>query len=374
MEKKPLSSSLRSILSVLENGTTEDITKWRNFCFTQLTRLRFSEFHHFQVGLQFQQTSTRLTAELARISAELSELKVTQAGLESALGAVTDLEKLISAKFQRFNAADASENLIQMQLDRAAQTFSDILESHQATRIKDLDRLFARVSKKAAVASTAVARIWTKLQTLIRLVQKRKDETRQTDAMRDRLRSEISQLKETFSQIQPPVLPPEVSAIALQFENSTEAAKKLLAIERSIAELESSISRVQLDNRPSQCAALEDLIDRHGSAQRELVQSVADKYRTDGVELEIEQAKQDVDELQKMLKQVHESTEAKCSQISKDTAKQTAEMEDKIAENESTIRRLREEIAQLAGQIPNQSRAAKVTVETMTVFRDPLFF
>jgi chromosome segregation ATPase len=374
MDKTPLSSSLRSILSVLEDETTDDITKWRNFCFRQLTRLRFSEFHHFQVGLQFQQTSTRLTEEISRISADLAELKETQATLRTTLAAATDLEKLISAKFQRFNAADASENLIQMQLDRAPQTFSDIFESHRETRIKDLDRLFARISKKVALVSAAVDRIETKLQTLIRLLQKRKDEIRQTDAMRDRLRSEISQLKETFSQIQTPVLPPEVTAISAQFENSAEAAKKLLAIERSIAELEASIARVQLDNRPSQCAALEDLIERQKNAQRELLQSVMDKYRTDGLEMEIEQARTDVEEAQKALRQVQESTEAKCCQISKEAAAQSSELEDKIAQNESAIQRLREEIAELGGQLPTPSRAARVTAETMTVFRDPLFF
>jgi hypothetical protein len=97
MEEKPLSSSLRSILSVLEDETTANITNWRLFCFMQLTRLRFSEFQHFQVGLQFQRTSKRLTEELNRISAEL---KVTQSGLRAALGAAPDLENLIPAKFQ----------------------------------------------------------------------------------------------------------------------------------------------------------------------------------------------------------------------------------------------------------------------------------
>jgi hypothetical protein len=104
-------------------------------------------------------------------------------------------------------------------------------------------------------------------------------------------------LKETLSQIQTFIWPREVTAVPVQFENSTETAKNLLAIKRNIAELETNISRGQLDSRRSQCAALEDLIERQRNSQ-----NVAEKYRTDGIEVEIEQVGRDVDELQKTLR------------------------------------------------------------------------
>jgi hypothetical protein len=136
-----------SILHLLEDETAKDLTKWRILCFAQLTRLRFTEFHHFQAGLTYEKTVARLTAELRESASLLSELTFTEESLKKSLAAATTLEQEITTRFQRFNSASVSEKLLQIQLDQAPQTFSSIYDGHRATRLQELHRLFICVNK-----------------------------------------------------------------------------------------------------------------------------------------------------------------------------------------------------------------------------------
>jgi hypothetical protein len=70
-----------------------------------------------------------------------------------------------------------------------------------------------------------VARIDTNLQTLVRVFENRREATVRIEARADRLRSEIADLRTAFSEVALPVFPPEITAIATQFENSVEASK-----------------------------------------------------------------------------------------------------------------------------------------------------
>jgi DNA repair exonuclease SbcCD ATPase subunit len=374
MTSGDISPALTAILGLLEDETTDDLTKWRNLCFTQLTRLRFTEFHHFHAGLAYEKTSTDLTTELRNVSSRLTELTSIEENLKQSLAAAIQIEQQITATFQRFNTATASEGLLQVQLDRAPETFSEIYDSHRATRLQNLQRLFRRVNKKVIVLSASVARIETKVQAVNRLVKKRRDEIARAESHADGLRSEISDLRKAFSDVALPAFPPEVTAISTQFENSVEASKKLLAIERQIAELEANMQRVHLDNRPSQCGALEDLIEKQKASQRSQQRTLLERYKTDEIEAEIEEARKDVEQGQAELRSLREATEAECASLNERMQQQNAGVKERITENSAVIQRLREEIAQLSDQVPTPSRATKISVATETFFREPRFF
>jgi predicted nucleic acid-binding Zn-ribbon protein len=374
MSSSKLSPSLIAILDLLEDEATDDLTKWRNLCFTQLTRLRVTEFEHFQVGLVYEKTSTRLTAEFQNALERLSEITAIEENLKKSLEEVSRLEQEINSKFQHFNKANASENLLQIQIDQAPQTFSAIYDSHRATRLQDLQRLFVRVNKRINSLSTSIGRVEIKLQTLGGVIAKRREDHFRMETRADRLGNEISDLRTAFSEITLPTFPPEITAISSQFENSVEGSKKLLAIERSIAELEANMQKVHLDNRPSQCGALEDLIVKQKASNRNLQQTLLDRYKTDSLENEIEQAQRDVDEAQATLRRIRESTEAERLQMEEALQSQSIALRRKITENSEILDALREQIAELASQVPLPSRAAKISIATETVYKEPRFF
>ena len=48
MSQRKLRKSLASIQALLEDETTDDLTKWRNFCFSQLTQYQNQKYYKKQ--------------------------------------------------------------------------------------------------------------------------------------------------------------------------------------------------------------------------------------------------------------------------------------------------------------------------------------
>jgi SMC interacting uncharacterized protein involved in chromosome segregation len=374
MKSSPTSPGLTALLNLLQDETADDLTKWRNLCFTQLTRLRFTEFHHFHVGLDYEATATRLTEQLQNTLSRLSDITAQEGELKKALTATVKCEQDITQRFARFNSANASEKLLQIQLDHASETFSAIYDGHRATGIRNLQRLFARVGKNVNALSTSIGRVETKVQTLAGILKKRRQEIERVGGRASRLRSEIDDLRTAFSQVALPVFPPEVTAISTQFQNSVEASKKCLALEKSIAEMEASMQKVRLDNRPSQCGALEDLIEKQKESHRTMAQTLLDRHNTDDIEKEIEQAVRDVAEVEETLKTTRESTESESARVNEAIQSQSLALKQKIADNASVIEELRHQKNELLDQVPRPSKARKVSREAQTVYKEPILF
>jgi chromosome segregation ATPase len=366
--------ALRAILAVLEDETTNDITKWRNLCFTQIARLRIAEFHHYQDGIRYQQSREQLQRESTRISDELQAVLEVKAGLEAALAKSSQIQRQFTLKFEKLRSGADTDTVLLVALEKAPQVFMNIYQGHLASRLPDIERRFKQANKEISSLSTRVDGIQRKLQILLQMLQNRRDENRQSELLRNRRQAEISELKDSFARIELPTFSPEIDRIASQYGNSTEAAKMLFSIANAITELETKISAIHLDNRPSECAILEGLIEKEKISQNALLQNIVEKYDTAEIDEETENARIAVQELSAELESARESTQAKTSQISAKLKRRSGQFKAQIAENEETINALRDEIQELSLRVPKRTQAQMFSCGTDPVFAHPRFF
>lgn len=369
-----MNSALLGIMRVMEDETVDDITKWRKFCFTQTVRLRATEFAHFQRGLEFEQHSHLLAKELAELTGNFNKLLEVKKKLEDSLQSVVDLEKQISNKFKHMKEAKDNDAMLTVKLERAPNVFLSILQGHQLTNIPDIEKLFATAAKKAGLLTAQLDRVKAKIDKLAKLLQTRRDEIRQSKIIHERLESEIESLQDQLKQVKIASFPSDILSISSQFENASEASKRLLTLEQEIAELQTKMSNIQLDNRPSEASVIEGLIEREKEAQEKLMQNLLEKYNTDELDLEIESANQELEELKAEAERVRSECSAKTKQITTESEAQISELTTKISENDETIKELRERIAELSSKVPLPVHSTKASIGTQTIYVKPTFF
>ena len=88
MTQLKLRKSLASIQALLEDETTDDLTKWRNFCFSQLTKLQYQKLYK---------------------KTEISKLNLEKDKLQNAYEEICNAEKEILEKKQEIlNSLDTA--------------------------------------------------------------------------------------------------------------------------------------------------------------------------------------------------------------------------------------------------------------------------
>lgn len=366
--------AFRDILATLEDETSDDISKWRNLCFKQVTRLRASDFMHLQDGLMAVQRRNAINERIASLDEQLKSIRAINVQIESDLSAVTNCENEMSQKLKRMQQTEDAESMIIFRLEQAPKCFLDILRGHQVTHIPEVQDKFRRIDERVGMLSNQISRVQEKIATLIKSVAKRKDDARQAATTRARLENEMQSLSSQISEVQIPVMPSEVVSIASQFENAMEASKRLLAIEREIAELETKMSTVQLDNRPSEVSVLEGLIENENAEGARLLESVVRKYDTEELNEEVQRAGSEVEQLKVAAQKAKDEADERQKQIRETVERSEPDMRQRIVENDDTIRRLRERVAELASQVPLPNHAAHNTTGTQTVYVSPTFF
>jgi hypothetical protein len=369
-----LTSALKAILSVLEDETTDDISKWRDLCFTQITRLRIAEFQHFQEDVTYQKNRDQLSYDLTRVSRERDAALEARAQLEAELARFGAIRQRLAESFGHRKSGTDSSTVLLVSIEKAPQVFRNILQGHEVARLPDVERRFRQANKEITALSARINGVEHKLQVLIQRVQNRRSDVAHGERLRTRMQSELAELKEAFSRIELPAFAPEIDRIASQFENSTEASKMLFSIENATVELEARISAIHLDNRPSECAILEGLIEKERISQNAMIQNLIEKYNTDTLDEEAERARAAIQELSTELQRVKESAEIKGSHISNKFKRKGGEMLAEIAQNEEAIQMLGEQIENLSSRMPVRVDIPKVSVATEAVFSVPRFF
>ena len=369
-----MNPALLSIMKVLENETVDDITKWRNFCFTQTVRLRATEFMHYQKGLEYKQKADKLTKELSELTQKLKSLTDIKETVEKSLKDAADVEKEINDKFRKMKVAKDNDAILMVKLTRAPEVFMSIYQGHQLTRIPDIDKMFSALQKRSEAMVAQLGRIRAKIETLTKIMQDRRDDIRQNKIIGNRLQDEIKSLTEQIDGIEIPDLPSEVLSISSQFENAAEASKRLLTIEREIAELQTKMSNIHLDNRPSEAALIEGLIEKERENHEQLMQSVIEKYDTNDLEQEIAREKDELRQLSEYAGKVRDECLEKQKQIKNDFDAEKEEYTRQINENETTIKDLREKIADMSSRLPLHGHASKTSVGTQTIYCNPSYF
>jgi uncharacterized protein YoxC len=153
-----------------------------------------------------------------------------------------------------------------------------------------------------------------------------------------------------------------------------------LALEKSIAEMEASMQKVHLDNRPSQCGALEDLIEKQKESHRTMAKGVCRRSiaevqgKAQTLLDEIEQAVRDVAEVEETLKTTRESTESESARVNEAIQSQSLALNQAIADNTAAIAELRHQKNELLDQVPRPSKARKISREVQTVYKEPILF
>lgn len=366
MTQVKLRKSLASIQALLEDETTDDLTKWRIFCFSQLTKLQYQKLNK---------------------KTEISKLNLEKDKLQNTYEEICNAEKEILEKKQEIlNSLDTAtkegETMRQQiskacsiqkksfDLQRAPSLLKTRLEIHKV-KMED------EIMKKMNISIATLEKLNFKLVSLKQKVGKINQIIIQNRSKYDQYSKEIQQLQKQIEDIAIPEFSHEIQSLSLKFRNTTEASKTLFAIEDKISNYRSALQKTpKLDYRPSDCSAIESLIEQEKQKQKEIFESIVNQYNTDQIKSEISEMKQKSSELSDLLSEVEQNSSLKLNQINANFNKQEINYQRQIQENEKKIQSLMKKVIDLKKIVPitPNNLINKVQVQTQTAFPLPAFF
>lgn len=361
-----MKKSLINIQALLEDETTDDLTKWRNFCFSQLAKLQTLKFFKRQEKLKLMIESQKLQnsyEELCNTAKEVQEKKQEiLIALSNAMKEGEDMRKQINKSF--------SQQKKSIDLQRAPSLLQTRLKIHQV-KMED------EINKKMNISNITLDKLNSKIDTIKQKVLKITKYIIQIRSKYEQYSKENQQLQKEIEDITIPEFSHEIQSISLKFRNTTEASKTLFAIEDKVSNYQSKLQKMpKLDYHPSDCKALEELIDQEEQKQKEIINSIANQYNTDEIMSEIREMKQKLADLSDQVSEVNQDSSLKLSQLHSNFSEQEIEYQKQIEENENKINILLKKINDLKKIAPNYQNNSSnmMQVQTQTAFPLPSYF
>ena len=304
--------SLASIQALLEDETTDDLTKWRNFCFSQLTKLQYQKIYKKQ---------------------EISKLMLEAQKLQSSYDEICNVEKEIQEKKQEIldtlsNAAKEGE-IMRKQISKA---FSQQKRSFDLQRAPSLlktrleihhVKMENEIMKKMNISIDTLDKLNSKLTTMKQKILKINKIIVQNNSKYEQYSKESQSLQNEIESIEIPDFSPEIQSLSLKYRNTTEASKTLFAIEDKISKYQSSLQKIpKLEYHPSDCSAIENLIEQEKQKQKEILDSIIEQYNTDQLQSEIIEMKQQLSELEVKVSETDQATSLQLDQFQSEFNKQ----------------------------------------------------
>lgn len=358
--------SLLSIQALLEDETTDDLTKWRNFCFSQITKLQYQKFYKKQEMSRLMQENQKLQKsyeEVCNIEKEILEKKQEILNvLSNATNEGEMMRKQINKAF--------SQQRKSFDLQRAPSLLKTRLEIHQV-KMED------EIMKKMNISISTLEKINSKLNTIKQKILKINQIIVQNRSKYEQYSKENQSLQSEIEDITIPEFSPQIQSLSLKFRNTSEASKMLFAIEDKISNYQSALQKTpKLEYHPSDCSAIENLIEQEKQKQNEILDSIIKQYDTDQLQSEIIQMREQLSELTNKVTEAEQDSSLKLNGIRSSFNKQEIEYQNQIQENEQKITSLLKKIDDLKKIAPKRQNYSRsmTQVQTQTAFPLPTFF
>ena len=359
--------SLINLQNLLEDEVTDDLTKWRNFCFSQLMQIQYQKFYK-------RKEKEKMIIEGEKINNSFDE--VCKAYLE--------IIKSKNQLCQLIEEAKDKENAIRLNIEKAHQSYerqtniSLILQNAPTffkTRMQVFKVKMIDISKKMEISYSNMNKIIARLTTINQKLHNLIQVCNQNRTKYELLQEENNSLQKKINDSKVSEFSHEIESLAIKFKNTTEASKTLFAIDDKIAFYESELKKTnKLEYKPSDCGAIEILIEQEKQKQKDLLESITRQYDTEQLEQEISNAKQTVNKLTTELNEMQQSTSLTISEIRSEFSKQEEKYQFQIQENDNRIEALTKKINELSKLMPVYSTNEKVSKQTQTAFPLPTYF
>ena len=345
MKQAKMRQSLHSIQLLLNDTTTDDLTKWRNFCFSQLTKLEYNKFFQKQEISKLEQESQRLGTIINDISINEKEIESKKQELLEAISNAKKESNFIREKIAY--ACNKKGNSFDIQ--NAPVFFETRLQVHQAKMRDEILPKFNAAFSKIDKTLSKISQIKLKFQKLNKIIFQNKLKYEQYT-------EESQSVQQLIDGLKIPNYSPEVKAISSKFQNIEEASTTLLALENKIRALELELPKsMKLEYRPSECSTLESLIEEEKSNQKDRLNEIIKQYDTDKLQEEVRDIKQKASELTIQLSMLQQDSNAKVNDLKSTFDKKESELQITIQENEKTINCLKQQIEELKKNVPQKS-------------------
>ncbi|OHS98324.1 hypothetical protein TRFO_08889 [Tritrichomonas foetus] len=359
--------SLLSIQALLEDETTDDLTKWRNFCYSQLTQLKFHKFTKNHEISEINKESHKLQQTFEEISKIEQEIIKSKHQIMEAIQNAKQQEEEIRKKIEQAHQSYEKQTNISLILQSAPNFLKTRMQVHKVKFIEIIKK-FDSINSLLNSLNLKISTLNTKLQQLTKAISQNKNKYY-------RFQEENQTLQKQTKSIVIPDFSQEIQSLSLKFKNSTEASKTLFAVDDKIAYYESELGKTtKLDYKPSDCAALETLIEQEKKKQKDIMDSIVNQYNTDSLKQEIFEAKQQILKLSTQVSEAEQDSSLKMTEIRVKFDKQEDYYQNQIQENENKINKLRKKLAELSKKLPVYSNETKETRQTQTAFPLPTYF
>lgn len=329
----------QQLLRVDEDETTDSITKWRNFVFTQITRIKIAELYHQQDINECKNEMFKLEAILQDSRDKLCEIQAINQSLNDEYNQAEEKNLIVQSQYDKAEAVQECNADMQIKLRILLRTIEHHTK-HFGTKLKDLqnpkNEIFTKIEKLSMQIDNAKKRI----DRMMKEINTRKKKQYESSVEKNYLDKEIQALKEKIAKTIIPEIPDELIAIRHEFKSKQEALYRLQAYATENEKLKGQINSTKLSVLPDERNTLNMLINKEIETQNELLRNLENNYNTDNLEKEINDSKNRAAELEKKLNEIKERTKNQEQQINQAYILNSALLSQKISENNQRIENL----------------------------------
>ncbi|EAY09953.1 hypothetical protein TVAG_482270 [Trichomonas vaginalis G3] len=359
---------LNQIFNVATDNITDDLTKWRNFCFTQVVRIKDLELQtkmHSSVQSQkIQPLKSKYNEILQQLESKNNEYQEVCNNLESAQKKKDESTKKLS------NATTRKSEIQRKKIffNQFPEQFSQRLEISKQHLDYDIKELFEKSNKSLNTAET-------KLDSLIQKIQSITEPSLETEGVQLKYEVKKANLEQLatnlaikFNEMQFPECKVELLPMLHQYQELRSIDKDIEVANRENIKIEEAINSASLESYEINIQTLQNQISQEAQRQKAEIEFLKSQYDLTDIQAEIDQCQLEISDLEHKLEE--ENKNISVLQTEKKCAIENANK--KSLENEEIIKQLTKELNELSSRVPKHSYDTKEG-EVNTIYNGPWF-
>ena len=360
-----LRDALQQLLAVENNQTTDELTKWREFCYNQLVEIKLC-----QINFEKNQKNHQISEEKG--NEELNKLE--QILLEK--------ENEISAIKERIKEKEMKKNEIIQEFDQKKASIYDA--KSKESQLNDIPRIYSekihvfnekihQIVTKTFPFEKRLANLNSRIESMVNKLsfasaeEKSVDKSLSFEQKKLSLENRALKISMKIDDIKHQEIPDDVNDLAKKYRTIDEASNALAELQAGINELQRSIKPHEngIVHCTDEIDNIINLIHKEESAQVERRSKLEEQYDITQLEEETKSSSEEIAKYEAQLQEI----ENNFSQLDEEMKRAVTQLSEEETQNNLEIEDLKNELASL--YVPSKCKNPK-EIGTRTIIDSPL--